>query len=162
MGMTRNLILSDTQYTQVAARFKTEPNPRFRERLHCLLLKDQGYINTDVATILMVCPETITVWLDTFEQEGLEALCCMDVGGSACYLTDEQRQALTQQLDQHTFHSAKQVAAWVQEQYGVLYSERGMQELLKRLGYTRQKARLVSENADPEAQVIFFRGIPNG
>jgi len=69
--MTRNLILSETQYTQVAARFKTEPNPRFRERLHCLLLKDQGYTNTDVASILMLCPETITVWLDTFEQKGL-------------------------------------------------------------------------------------------
>jgi transposase len=157
--MTRNLILSQTQYTQVAARFKTEPNPRFRERLHCLLLKDQGYTNTDAAAILMVRPETISIWLDTFEQEGLEALCCMDVGGSACYLTDEQMQALTQQLDQHTFHSAKQVAAWVEEQFDVRYSERGMQELLKRLGYTRQKARLVPENADTQAQAAFFRGV---
>jgi transposase len=159
--MTRNLILSDTQYTQVAARFKTEPNPRFRERLHCLLLKDQGYTNTDVASILMVRPETISIWLDTFEQEGLEALCCMDVGGSACYLTEEEMQALTKQLDTHTFQNAKQVAAWVEEQFGVLYSERGMQELLKRLGYTRQKARLVPENADTEAQAIFFRGVRN-
>ncbi len=159
MGMTRNLILSETQYTQVAARFKTEPNPRFRERLHCLLLKDAGYTNTDVASILMVCLETVTVWLDTFEQEGLEALCRMEVGGSASYLTDEQMQALTQVLDQHTFQNAKQVAAWVEEQFGVVYSERGMQELLKRLGYTRQKARLVPENADPEAQAAFFRGV---
>lgn len=159
MGMTRNLILSDTQYTQVASRFKTETNPRFRERLHCLLLKDQGYTNTDVASILMVCPETITVWLDTFEQQGLEALCCMEAGGSACYLTDEQMQALTQALDQHIFQSAKQVAAWVEEQFGVLYSERGMQELLKRLGYTRQKARLVPSQADKEAQAAFFRGV---
>ncbi len=159
MGMTRNLILSDTQYTQVAARFKTEPNPRFRERLHCLLLKDQGYTNTEVASILMVRPETISIWLDLFEQEGLEALCCMEVGGSACSLTDAQMQAMTQALDTHTFHNAKQVAAWVEAQYGVLYSERGMQELLKRLGYTRQKARLVPENADKEAQALFFRGV---
>src|SRR5689334_19678379 len=148
MGMTRNLVLSDTQYTQVAARFKTETNARFRERLHCLLLKDQGYTNTAIASILMVCPETITVWLDTFEQQGLEALCLMEVGGSACYLTDEEIQALITALDTHTFHSAKQVAAWVQEQFGVLYSERGMQELLKRLGYTRQKARLLPSQAD--------------
>ena len=160
--MTRNLILSETQYTQVAARFKTEPNPRFRERLHCLLLKDQGYTNTDVASILMLCPETITVWLDTFEQKGLEALCRMEAGGSDAYLTEEEMQALTQALDQHTFQNAKQVAAWVEEQFGVLYSERGMQELLKRLGYTRQKARLVPQNADTEAQAVFFRGVRNG
>jgi|SRR5581483_4165640 len=159
MGMTRNLILSDTQYTQVAARFKTETNPRFRERLHCLLLKDQGYTNTDVAFILMVCPETVTVWLDTYEQEGLEALCGMQVGGSACYLTEEEIQTLTQELDKHIFQNAKQVAAWVEEQFGVLYSERGMQELLKRLGYTRQKARLVPSQANTEAQAVFFRGV---
>jgi transposase len=159
MGMTRHLTLSDTEYAQVAARFKTETNPRFRERLHCLLLKDQGYTNTEIAAILMVCPETITVWLDTFEQQGLEALCRMQAGGSASYLSDQEMQALTQALDQHTFQSAKQVAAWIEEQFGVLYSERGMQELLKRLGYTRQKARLVPSQADLEAQAVFFRDV---
>jgi transposase len=162
MGMTRNLVLSDTDYVQVAARFKTEPNPRFRERLHCLLLKDQGYTNLDIASILMVCKETITAWLDTFEQEGLEALCRMEAGGSDAYLSAEQIKALTKELDKHTFHSAKQVAAWVEEQFGVLYSERGMQELLKRLGYTRQKARLLPSQANTEAQAIFFRGVRNG
>jgi transposase len=110
MDMTRNLILSDTDYAQVAARFKSEPNPRFRERLHCLLLKDQGYINTDVASILMVCPETITVWLDTFEQQGSEALCRMEAGGSDAYLTAEEIEALTKELDTHTFQNAKQVS----------------------------------------------------
>lgn len=160
--MTRNLTLSDTDYAQVAARFKTETNPRFRERLHCLLLKDQGYTNLQIASVLMVCKETITVWLDTFEQQGLEALCRMEVGGSDAYLTAEEIQALTKELDKHTFQSAKQVAAWVEEQFGVVYSQRGMQELLKRLGYTRQKARLVPENADQEAQALFFRGVGNG
>jgi|SRR5579859_3219155 len=162
MGMTRHLTLSDTDYAQVAARYKTETNLRFRERLHCLLLKDQGYTNTEIASILMVCKETITAWLDTFEQEGLEALCRLEAGGSDAYLTAQEMQALTKELDTHTFHSAKQVTAWVEAQFAVVYSERGMQELLKRLGYTRQKARLVPSQADKKAQAAFFRGVRNG
>ncbi len=157
MGMIRHLTLSDTDYAQVAARYKTESNPRFRERLHCLLLKDQGYTNTAIADMLLVCKETITAWLDTFEAGGLDALCRMEAGGSDSFLTPEQIQALQAALDQHPFQSAKQVAAWVAEQFGVVYSVRGMQELLKRLGYTRQKARLVSSEADPAAQALFFR-----
>src|SRR5579871_3968081 len=157
--MTRSLILSDTDYAQVAARYKTEPNPRFRERLHCLLLKDQGYTNTAIAAMLLVCNETITAWLDTYEQGGLNALCRLEAGGSDSYLTKEQIQALQAALDTHTFQSAKQVAAWLAEQFAVVYSVRGVQELLKRLGYTRQKARLVSSKADPQAQSLFFRDL---
>jgi hypothetical protein len=78
IGMTRTLTLSDTDYAQVAARYNTEANPRLRERLHCLLHKNQGHTNTEIASSPMVCPETITVWLDTFEQQGLRVLCRMD------------------------------------------------------------------------------------
>jgi transposase len=157
--MIRTLTLSDTDYAQVVARYKTEANPRFRERLHCLLLKDQGYTNGEIAAILLVCPETITAWLDTFEEAGLQALCRIEAGGSDAYLTPEQIQQLQSELDKHEFHNAKQVLAWVEEQLGVAYSLRGMQELLKRLGYSRQKARLVPVQADAQAQVVFFRGV---
>lgn len=157
--MKRYLTLSDTDYTQVAARYKTESNPRFRERLHCLLLKDQGYTNTAIADMLLVCKETVTVWLDTFEEGGLNALCRMEAGGSDSYLTPEEIKILQAALDQHTFQSAPQVCAWIKEQFDVDYSVRGIQELLKRLGYTRQKARLVPAQADPEAQTFFFRDL---
>ena len=157
--MKRHLTLSDTDYAQVAARYKTESNPRFRERLHCLLLKDQGYTNTAIADMLLVCKETVTVWLDTFEEGGLNALCRMDAGGSDNYLSPEEIKTLQAALDQHTFQSAKQVCAWVHEQFDVEYSVRGIQELLKRLGYTRQKARLVPSQADLEVQLLFFRDL---
>jgi transposase len=154
--MIRHLTLSDSDYAPVVARYKIETNPRFRERLHCLLLKDQGYTNEQTASILLVRPETITAWLNTYEAEGLDALCRLEAGGSDPSLTPEQIQALQAALDQHTFQSAAQVCAWVSEQWGVCYSRRGMQALLKRLGYTRQKARLVPSQADPQAQVLFF------
>src|SRR5205085_11526293 len=98
--MTRHLSLSESDYAQVVARYKTETNPRFRERLHCLLLKDQGYTNGEIASILLARPETIGAWLDTYEEGGLEALCQMEAGGSDPYLTEAQIQALQAALDE--------------------------------------------------------------
>ena len=54
---------------------------------------------------------------------------------------------------------AKQVCAWVNEQFAIAYSERGMRDVLKRLGYTRQKAHLVPAQADVEAQAAFLKAV---
>jgi|SRR5581483_11169864 len=131
--MKRLLTLTDEERAQLVRRYKTEKNARFRERLPCLLLKDQGYTNTQIAQVLLVCPDTITTWLDTYEDGNLEALCRLDTGGSQGWLTLEQIAMLSAQLDTHVFQSAKQVCAWVEAEVGVSYSERGMRALRSRI-----------------------------
>lgn len=157
--MKRLLTLTDEQRTQITRRYKLEKNPRFRERLQCLLLKDRGHTNGEVAEMLLVVPDTITQWLNLYDSAGLDALCCLETGGSDGFLSEEQIAALKTQLDTHRFQCAKQVCAWVKEQFDVAYSERGMCDLLKRLGYTRQKAHLVPAQADVEAQAAFLKGV---
>lgn len=157
--MKRLLTLTDLERAAISRLYKQEKNPRFRERLQCLLLKDRGHTNTDVADILQVVRETITDWLNLYQDGGLEALCRLETGGSDAYLNAEQIAQLTAELDKNVFQTAKQVAAWVQEQFAVTYSERGMRDLLKRLGYTRQKAHLVPAQADVAAQASFLKGV---
>ncbi len=159
--MKRLLTLTDDARAEVIRRYKAEKNPRFRERLQCLLLKDRGHTHGEVAEMLLVVPETITDWLNLYETGGLDALCRLQTGGSEGYLNPEQTARLQAELDQPVFQTAKQVCAFVQEQFGVSYSERGMRDLLKRWGYSRQKAHLVPAQADPEAQAAFFGGLPN-
>ena len=156
--MKRLLTLTQDQRTALTRRYKTEKHVRFRERLHCLLLKDQGYSNTEVAGILQVAPETITDWLNLYECGGLEALCRLETGGSEGYLSAEQTEKLVAELDTHRFACAKEVVAWVQETFDITYSERGMRDLLKRLGYSSQKVHLVPAQADLEAQAAFLKG----
>jgi transposase len=72
-------------------------------------------------------------------------------------LTDEQQAELKADLGQRLYHTAKEVVAWVQQRFGPDYSERGMQELLKRLGFSFQKVRLVPSKADVAAQVAFVQ-----
>lgn len=156
--MKRLLTLTEAEQIAVARRYKTEKNVRFRERLHCLLLKDQGYSNTDVAGILQVVPETITDWLHLYEAGGIDGLCRLETGGSEGFLTPEQTAQLRAELDQHGFQCAKQVVAWVQDEFGIPYSQRGMRDVLKRLGYSPQKVHLVPAQADVEAQAAFLKG----
>ena len=80
-------------------------------------------------------------------------------GGSDGFLTPEQTHLLVAELDKHGFQCAKQVCAFVEAQFGIVYSERGMRDLLRRLGYTRQKAHLVPAQADLEAQAAFLKGV---
>jgi transposase len=157
--MKRLLTLTEEQREQISRRYKQEKNPRFRERLQCLLFKDRGLSNIEVADLLQVVPETITDWLNLYQDGGIEALCRLETGGSDSFLSQEQITLLQAELDKHIFQTAKQVCAWVQEQFAIPYSERGMRDLLRRLGYTRQKAHLVPAQADVEAQAAFLKGV---
>lgn len=158
--MKRLLPLTDDQRAQLLQRYKTEKNVRLRDRLQCVLLKAEGRTNREVAAILHTSEHTINDWLDRYDLGGLEGLCAWDTGGSEAWLSNPQLERLQAEVDTHAFQSAKQACAWVEEQFYVSYSDRGMRDLLKRLGYTHQKARLVPEQADPERQAAFFSGVP--
>ena len=56
-------------------------------------------------------------------------------------MTVEQQEILKIELKTRIYHTAGQVIVWVEEQFNVGYSLRGMQTLLKRLGFTYKKNR---------------------
>ena len=157
--MKRLLTLTDDQRAELVRRYKTEKNVRLRDRLQCVLLKAEGRTNRDIAAVLFTSEHSVHDWLDRYDAGGLDALCAWEVGGSTAHLTSEQLQQLTAELDTNRFQAAKQVCHWVEQTFGVAYSERGMRELLHRLGYSRQKAHLVPAQADPAAQEAFLKGV---
>jgi len=59
-------------------------------------------------------------------------------------------------LQANLYLSAKAVAYWVKETFGVSYTESGMTAVLRRLGYVYKKSRLVPGKADREAQTQFL------
>src|SRR5437016_2474457 len=121
--MKRLLTLTEEERAEISRRYKQEKNPRFRERLQCLLLKDRGHTNTEVAQMLLVVPETVTQWLNLYQDAGVAALCRLETGGSDAFLNEQQMSLLQAELDNNAFQCAKQVCAWVAEQFGVTYSE---------------------------------------
>ncbi len=123
--MRRLVTLTLNQRTELIRRYKTEKNPRLRDRIHCVLLKADGRTSRQVAAILLTSERTVNDWLNRFDAGGLRTRCAWDVGGSEARLTSGQLGLLRIELDKHLFQTARQVAAWVAEHYQVPYSERG-------------------------------------
>lgn len=155
----RRLDLSAETLTELEARYKATGERRIAERILCVILKAKQRTHQEIADILLVSCDTISDWLRTYVTEGLDALCQLESGGSQPRLTEAQINQLQAELDQRFFHTAAEVADWVAHHFHVTYSERGMQALLNRMGFTFHKSRLVPTGADPQAQADFLKAI---
>jgi transposase len=78
------------------------------------------------------------------------------VGGSTCALEAQKLAVLDVHLQANLYLSAKAIAHWVEETFGVSYTESGMTAVLHRLGYVYKKPKLVPGKADRQAQEQFL------
>ena len=69
-------------------------------------------------------------------------------------MTDEQQQQFTAWRDADVRSTAEAIA-WVEEQFGLDYSDSGMRKLLKRLDYRYKQPSVLPAKADPEAQAAW-------
>jgi transposase len=146
------LTLSKEEIEVLQTQYKGERDRRIAERLHCIILYAQGYGLKELKRILLVGIRTLKKWIQTFITQGLEGLRQWDYQGQACNLSDEQWVEVEVELERQPYHYAKQVVAFIKEKFGIEYSERGMQALLRRKGYRRIKTRLVPGQVDEDKQ----------
>ena len=153
----RNISLTQQERDLITLKYKNETNRFIKPRLHLLLLKDQGFNQRQIAKILLVTEETISAWLKTYCEKGLEILCTLNYKGSSPKVSPEQIELFKSEVAKNRFQTSKQACAWVEEEFSIHYSGRAMRDLLKRCGFTRQKAHLIPGKSDPEKQSLFFR-----
>jgi transposase len=128
------------------------------DRLRVILYKAEGHSNKFIAKLLQIGRNQVSKLLKRYCAGGLAALLQADkYQGAKPKLTSEQQQALKIELKTKIYATAFQVIAWVEEQWGVVYELSAMHKLLKRLGFSYKKNRLVPSKADPELQRLFVR-----
>ena len=160
MGQHIRITLTPEQKEDIKKRIQATSERNIADRLRAVLYKADGYENKEIAYLLQLKSiNTVTNWLRIYCQQGLDSLCTFKYPGSETHLNEEQRLMLIFQLKTHIYHTAKQVIAWVIEQFDIQYSLRGMHTLLRRLGFTYKKGRLVPGKADPEIQRQFVSAI---
>jgi len=158
MGQHIRITLTSEQRADIEARIRATSDRAIADRLRAILYKADGYSHQEIAYLLQLKSiNTVTNWLRIYDQQGLEALCTLHHIGSEPRLDEEQRLRLTFELKTNIYNTAQQVIAWVKEQFDVEYSLRGMHALLRRLGFTYKKGRLMPSKADPEAQRQFVQ-----
>lgn len=147
----KQFTLSRSQRDAMWRRFKQTDNRRIAERLHAILLLDGGQNAQSVCSILHIHPNTLKRWVKLFVTGGEEALTTLNYTGGDGNLTVAQQQQLMTWLDAEV-HSTAEAVAWVEQQFGVSYTDSGMVKLLKRLDYRFKQPDILPSQADPEKQ----------
>ena len=147
--------LTRSQREDLWRRYKQTSDRRTAERLHAILLLDEGRSAQDVSAIVHLHPKTLKRYVRIFARGGVEALCTFNYVGNTPWLTDTQIQQFTTWLDERVC-STKEAIAWVEQQFGLDYTESGMLKLLKRLDYRYKKPAQVPSKADRDAQAAWL------
>ncbi len=160
---TININLEKEERKKIEKEIRKLNNRKKADRLRVVLYKDDEHSNKFIAKSLQIGRHQVTKILQRYQQEGWPALIASgNHQGSKAKLSQEQQQALKIELSINIYATAHQVIAWVDQQWEVKYEVSGMQKLLKRLGFSYKKNRLVPSKADPELQrqfVQWFAGL---
>ncbi len=144
-------------------RIRNTPERSVADRLRMILYRADGVGHRAIAHLLQVGRNQVTKVLQRYQAGGLEAIVQpAPYAGSQPKLTRDQQQALKVELTTGIYATAFQVIAWIDAQWQVVYELSAMQKLLKRLGFTYKKNRLIPSKADPELQrqfVHWFQGL---
>jgi transposase len=161
---TLTLSLNQHERKDLEDQIRKTHERKMADRLRAILYRAEGYALQSIAKLLQMGRNHVTELLRRYRDGGLTAVLGPDhYKGSQPKLTVEQQQALKVELTTHIYSTAWQVMAWIEDQWQVKYTEvSSVHKLLKRLGFTYKKNRLVPSKADPELQRLFvrwFRGL---
>jgi len=129
---------------------------RHADRIKTILLLNDGWSYEQIAKALLLDDATLRRYLKAYQEDGLDALVESHYKGKSPKLTEEQCAGLKAHLDQVIYLSAKPIAAYVTQTFGVNYTPEGLVHLLHRLGFVYKKTKPVPGKADPEKQKAFI------
>lgn len=149
------LSLPTEELARLRVAHRSARTKRDADRIKAVVLLASGWSVTDVAQALLLDEGTVRHYLARYRHGGLPALLKAHYKGSQARLSAEALAELEAHLEHQLYGSVKEIVAYVAERYGITYSERGMTDLLHRLGFTYKKAKVVPGKADAEAQEGF-------
>jgi len=152
----------DWQEDQAAlkAAYQSEQNATRKPRLHLLWLVRQGHNVRQAAQLIGVHYRTAQEWIAWYRQGGLAQVKARKRGGTGRQprLTTDQKQALKDKACKEGFVSVKDGLRFVQEQFGVTYTESGMGKVFSALSLRKKVPRPRNAKASQEVQENYKKG----
>ena len=128
---------------------KAEKNHKAKSRLLVLVMRKDGDAIREIERTLRQPYSTIRNWLVRAVEHGLDGIHDQKRDGPECRLDPDQLARLRDDLVAgpracgfgHGVWTARLVVAHVKKKYGVQYAERGMYDLLNRMGFSSRRPR---------------------
>lgn len=160
---TYEVKLSENERKELIKQIRAQPERRLADRLRVILYKAEGQENQTIARWLQMGRKQVGKLLERYRAGGIAALLQEgEYKGSQAKLNAEQQERLKVELVTHIYATAWQVIAWVRNEWQIEYEVSAMHKLLRRLGLSYKKNRLVPSKADPELQrqfVVWYDGL---
>lgn len=134
-GKKRYVKLTTEQRSELEQGFKKGKKAIFRQRCHFLLLSDQGFEIQVIARMYDVARQSVSIWFDRYEQQGIEGLHTRKGQGMKPLLRLENQvevQAVENLVNEHA-QNLRPVLVELEKRFNKPMSKRTLQRFLKRL-----------------------------
>jgi transposase len=142
--------------------FRKEKDPRRAVRIRAVYLALMGKTAPQIADVLGYARRVVQNWIYSYNRHGLDGLQDQTGRGSKARLNADQLQWLRQRIDQGPTHEdgvcvfhAADIGRIIERQFGVNYSVRQVQRLLRELGYRYLSGRPEHPKGDEQARTTF-------
>lgn len=151
-------ILFPEDREELLKQHKKGRDKRVADRIKAVLLRDDDWTLEAIADALFISHEGVRQHLKDYETSGKLK---PESGGSEGFLSEEHTAKLLLHLDTHLYVKVLAICAYVQKEYKIRYSVRGMTDWLKRHDFTFHQPCGVPAKADTGAQRAFVAEYEN-
>ena len=148
--------LTPEQRCELLHELKVEDQAKYSDRIKVILLLDEGKRYKDISDFLFLDEGTIRNYRKRYVEGGILGLVTDTYSGKRCHLTNKEKEQLSNYLQSKICMDSKEIVAYIQKNFGVIYSISGVTALLHSMGFTYKKTKPVPGKAKKEAQELFI------
>ncbi len=155
-------VLHHNSVDELHTLYRTETNARMARRIQAVWLARRGLRCPQIMAVTGAGRRSIQQWVAQYNAGGIDELIDKPRSGRPTLLSEDQQKQLAARVaagpteaDVVSVFSAAAIDELVEREFGVVYSLRGIQMVLNRLGFRYQCPRPRHEKSDPQAQEAF-------
>lgn len=150
-------------YKELVELYKKEKNAKQKVRYLALVLMHENRNCGEVAKTIKMSTRSVQLWVNTFNDEGIEGIIVNSPPGRPSRLSEEQKEELKRDVATHPRElgykfsnwEGKHVSEHIKKKFDVSLKVRRCQYLLHELGFSFQRPRYTFPKADSEQQEVF-------
>lgn len=142
--------------------YRRTAEARLARRIQVVWLARRGLTCPQIIQAVGASRRAVQQWVTRYNRGGIDELLDKPRSGRPAFLSGKQQKQLTRRIqtgvskrDSLCVFTGPSVEELVEREFGVLYSLRGIQRLLRRLGFSYLCPRPAHEKSDPKARAAF-------
>jgi len=126
------------------------------DRIKTILCLNKGLSYEAIAELLLLDDSTLRRYFNDYQKDGTNKLLSDDYKGGTAKLSKNERKLLDKHLEDKIYLTSKEIVAFVEKEFGVIYTINGMTYQLHQMGYTYKKPKHIPGKANREKQMDFI------